>query len=90
MLLLHTWGGVASGLGLLFLLPVGGLAFLLTPRSALFLAAVAAIAVLADTIWQQLTGHTDITLLCNRRPLRDSVVHDRGIRELRRRPHARE
>jgi two-component system sensor histidine kinase PilS (NtrC family) len=60
MLLLHAWGGVASGLGLLFLLPVGGLAFLLKPRSALFLAAIAAIAVLADTIWQQLTGHTDI------------------------------
>jgi len=56
MLLLHTWGGVASGLGLLFLLPVGGLAFLLTLRSALFLAAVAAIAVLSDTIWQQLTA----------------------------------
>jgi two-component system sensor histidine kinase PilS (NtrC family) len=61
LVLLHTWGGVASGLGLLFLLPVGGLAYLLAPRSALFLAAVAAIAVLADTIWQQLTGHTDIT-----------------------------
>jgi two-component system sensor histidine kinase PilS (NtrC family) len=60
MLLLHTWGGVASGLGLLFLLPVGGLAFLLKPRSALFLAAIAALAVLADTIWQQLTGHTDV------------------------------
>jgi two-component system sensor histidine kinase PilS (NtrC family) len=60
MVLLHTWGGVASGLGFLFLLPVGGLAFLLTPRSALFLAAIAAIAVLADTIWQQLAGHTDI------------------------------
>jgi two-component system sensor histidine kinase PilS (NtrC family) len=60
-LLLHAWGGVASGLGLLFLLPVGGLAFLLTPRSALFLAAVAAIAVLADTIWQQLIGHADIS-----------------------------
>jgi two-component system sensor histidine kinase PilS (NtrC family) len=60
MVLLHTWGGVASGLGLLFLLPVGGLAFLLMPRSALFLAALAAIAVLADTIWQQLTGRTDI------------------------------
>ncbi len=61
MLLLHAWGGVASGLGLLFLLPVGGLAFLLTPRSALFLAAIAAIAVLSDTIWQQLNGHADIT-----------------------------
>jgi two-component system sensor histidine kinase PilS (NtrC family) len=60
LLLLHAWGGVASGLGLLFLLPVGGLAFLLTPRSALFLAAVAAIAVLGDTIWQQITGPTDL------------------------------
>ncbi|HEY4444099.1 MAG TPA: HAMP domain-containing sensor histidine kinase [Steroidobacteraceae bacterium] len=60
VVLLHTWGGVASGLGPLFLLPVGGLAFLLPPRSALFLAAVAAMAVLADTIWQQLAGHTDI------------------------------
>jgi two-component system sensor histidine kinase PilS (NtrC family) len=61
LLLLHASGGVASGLGLLFLVPVGSLAFLLAPRSALFLAAVAAIAVLADTIWQQLTAHTDIT-----------------------------
>jgi two-component system sensor histidine kinase PilS (NtrC family) len=60
MLLLHACGGVASGLGLLFLVPVGSLAFLLPPRSALFLAAVTVIAVLADTIWQQLTGHTDI------------------------------
>jgi two-component system, NtrC family, sensor histidine kinase PilS len=61
VLLLHACGGVASGLGLLLLLPVGGLAFVLPPRSALFLAAVAAIAVLADTIWQQLTGHTDVS-----------------------------
>jgi two-component system sensor histidine kinase PilS (NtrC family) len=59
-LLLHTCGGVASGLGVLFLVPVGALAFLLLPRSALFLAAVAAIAILADTIWQQLGGVTDI------------------------------
>ena len=42
--------------------PVGGLAFLLPPRSALFLAAVAAIAVLLHTIWQQLTGHVDINV----------------------------
>src|ERR1700682_3582843 len=54
ILLLHACGGVASGLGLLFLVPVGSLAFLLPPRSALFLAAVAAMVVLADTIWQQL------------------------------------
>jgi two-component system sensor histidine kinase PilS (NtrC family) len=60
MVLLHACGGIASGLGLLLLLPVGGLAFLLPPRSALFLAAVAAIAVLTDTIWQQLSGHADI------------------------------
>jgi two-component system, NtrC family, sensor histidine kinase PilS len=56
VLLLHTCGGVASGLGLLFLVPVGALAFLLPPRSALFLAAVAVIAILGDTIWQQLVG----------------------------------
>ncbi len=60
MLLLHACGGIASGLGLMLLLPVGGLAFLLPPRSALFLAAVAAIAVLGDTIWQQFSGHADI------------------------------
>jgi two-component system sensor histidine kinase PilS (NtrC family) len=60
MLLLHASGGVASGLGLLLLVPVGSLAFLLPPQSALFLAAVTVIAVLAHTIWQQLTGHIDI------------------------------
>ncbi|MEP6547858.1 MAG: HAMP domain-containing sensor histidine kinase [Gammaproteobacteria bacterium] len=61
LLLLHACGGVASGLGLLFLVPVGSLAFLMAPRSALFLAAVAVLAVLSDTIWQQLTGRTDIS-----------------------------
>jgi two-component system, NtrC family, sensor histidine kinase PilS len=60
ILLLHACGGISSGLGLLLLVPVGGLAFLLPPRSALFLAAVTAIAVLALTIWQQLSGHGDI------------------------------
>jgi two-component system sensor histidine kinase PilS (NtrC family) len=60
MLLLHACGGVASGLGLLLLVPVGSLAFLLPPQSALFLAAVTIISVLAHTIWQQLTGHIDI------------------------------
>jgi two-component system sensor histidine kinase PilS (NtrC family) len=61
IVLLHASGGVANGLGLLFLLPVGGLAFLVTPRTAFFFAAIAVIAVLADTIWQQLGGNTDIT-----------------------------
>jgi len=61
VLLVHASGGIASGLGLLLFVPVGGLAFLLPPRSSLFLAAVAALAVLIDTIWQQLNGYLDIT-----------------------------
>jgi two-component system sensor histidine kinase PilS (NtrC family) len=61
MLLLHACGGIASGLGLMLLLPVGGLAFLLQPRSALFFAAVAALAVLGDTIWQQFSSRADIS-----------------------------
>ncbi len=60
MLLLHACGGIASGLGLLLLVPVGSLAFLLPPQSALFLAAVTVLSVLAHTIWQQLTAHVDI------------------------------
>ena len=61
MLLLHACGGIASGLGLLLLVPVGSLAFLLPPRSALFLAAVTVLAVLLHTIWLQLNGRADIT-----------------------------
>jgi two-component system sensor histidine kinase PilS (NtrC family) len=61
MLILHACGGVSGGLGLLLLVPVGSLAFLLPPRSALFLAAVTIIALLVHTIWQQLTGQADIT-----------------------------
>jgi two-component system, NtrC family, sensor histidine kinase PilS len=60
MLLLHACGGVASGLGLLLLVPVGSLAFLLPPQSALFLAAVTIISVLVHTVWLQLTGRVDI------------------------------
>lgn len=62
MLLLHACGGISSGLGSLLFVPVGGLAFLLPPRSALFLAAMAAIVVLLHTIWQQITGHVDINV----------------------------
>ena len=62
MLLVHACGGVAGGLGLLLLVPVGSLAFLLPPRSALFLAAVAIIALLVHTIWQQLIGRVDINV----------------------------
>ncbi len=59
--LFYASGGIASGLGILFLLPVGGLAFLLPPRTAFFLAAIAAIAILADTTWLQLRGDADAT-----------------------------
>jgi two-component system sensor histidine kinase PilS (NtrC family) len=62
MVLLHACGGVASGLGLLLLVPVGSLAFLLPTRSALFLAAVTILALLADTIWQQVAGRVDINI----------------------------
>ncbi len=89
MLLLHACGGVASGLGLLFLVPVGSLAFLLPPRSALFLAAVAAMAVLADTIWQQLGGHTDITAYATAGLLGAVLFTIATARQLRRQPHAR-
>jgi len=58
-LIVHASGGVAGGLGLLLLVPVGGVAYLLDYRRALFLAAVAALAVLGDTIWQGLTEHGD-------------------------------
>jgi two-component system sensor histidine kinase PilS (NtrC family) len=62
MLLLHACGGISSGLGLLLLVPVGGLAFLLPPRSALFLAAITAITILVHTIWQQIGGYADVTV----------------------------
>src|SRR6202041_2883741 len=39
---------------------VGSLAFLLPPQSALFLAAITIISVLAHTVWLQLTGRVDI------------------------------
>ena len=63
--ILHACGGIMNGMGPLFLVPIGGIAFLLPPRSALFLAAVAAIAVLALTIWEQLSGHGDIAAYAN-------------------------
>ena len=59
MLILYACGGVTSGLGVLFLVPVGALAFLLPASRALFLAAVPALAVLGLTIWQQLNGSID-------------------------------
>jgi two-component system, NtrC family, sensor histidine kinase PilS len=61
MLILHACGGVASGLGLLLIVPVGALAFLLPPRSALFLAAMSVLVVLVHTFWSQLAGLADVS-----------------------------
>jgi two-component system sensor histidine kinase PilS (NtrC family) len=63
--ILHACGGITNGMAPLFLVPIGGLALLLPTRSALFLAAVAALAVLSLTIWEQLSGHGDITAYAN-------------------------
>jgi two-component system sensor histidine kinase PilS (NtrC family) len=59
-LILQTSGGVGGGLGLLFLVPVGGLSFVLRTRNALFLAALATFGVLLVTVGQEVSGHTDI------------------------------
>ena len=60
MLVLHACGGVASGFGLLLLVPVGAIALLLPPRTAVFLAAITVLLLLAHTIWLQLNGRTDV------------------------------
>ncbi len=59
-LILEACGGVGSGLGLLFLLPVGGLSLLLRTRSALFLAALATLGMFLVTTGQEVQGHADI------------------------------
>jgi two-component system sensor histidine kinase PilS (NtrC family) len=55
-LLLHTSGGVGSGLGLLFVIPVGAISLLVRARDALVIAAGAAIALLLQQIVVQLEG----------------------------------
>jgi len=52
-LLIFSSGGVASGLGILFVVPVGAMALLADSRDAFVLAALAALALLA----QQIVGH---------------------------------
>ncbi len=59
-LILQACGGVSGGLGVLFLVPVGGLAFLLRPRSAWFLAALATLVILLLTVGQQVGGDIDV------------------------------
>jgi len=63
-LILYASGGVASGLGILLVLPVGAMAVLSSHRDALLIAAVAAIAVLVQQILvdlQEGAASTDYT-----------------------------
>ena len=62
-LILYASGGVSSGLGILLVLPVGAMAVLADHRDAFLLAAVAAIAVLAQQIFVNIDGapNTDYT-----------------------------
>lgn len=55
-LLLYTSGGVGSGLGLLFVIPVGAISLLARAREAFVVAAGAAIALLLQQIVVQLEG----------------------------------
>jgi two-component system sensor histidine kinase PilS (NtrC family) len=53
-LLMFSSGGVASGLGILFVVPVGAMALLADSRDAFLLAAVATLALLAQQIFSHL------------------------------------
>ena len=55
---MYASGGVASGLGILLVLPVGAAALLAQNRSALFIAATATICVLLQQVLGQITGTT--------------------------------
>ncbi len=55
-LLLVSSGGVASGLGLLLIMPVGAMSLLLANRSAILLAAVATLCILGQQIFFVLVG----------------------------------
>jgi two-component system sensor histidine kinase PilS (NtrC family) len=59
--ILYTAGGVASGLGVLLVLPVFALAVLADRRDAFLIAAVAAIAVLAQQVFAAFTDGTPAT-----------------------------
>ncbi len=55
-LILFSSGGVASGLGILFVVPVGAMALLADNRDAFLLAALATLALFAQQIGAHLTG----------------------------------
>lgn len=54
--LLWTTGGVASGFGILLILPVGAMSVLASNRYAVFFAAIASIALLLQQLMSQLAG----------------------------------
>ncbi len=60
-LILYASGGVASGLGILLVLPVAALAILADHRDAFLIAAVAAIAVLVQQVFTVLTDNVSGT-----------------------------
>jgi two-component system, NtrC family, sensor histidine kinase PilS len=60
-LILYSCGGVASGLGILLVLPVGAMAVLGTNRDAFLIAAMAALAVLTQQIFAHLGGDASST-----------------------------
>src|SRR5690242_7897321 len=60
-LLIFSSGGVASGLGILFVVPVGAMALLADSRDAFLLAAVAALALLVQQIGGHITGTASVS-----------------------------
>jgi two-component system, NtrC family, sensor histidine kinase PilS len=59
-LLLFSSGGIASGLGILFVVPVGAMALLADSRDSFLLAALATLALLGQQIASYLTGGAQI------------------------------
>ena len=59
-LLIYASGGVSSNLGILLVIPVGSMALLAVGREALVIAAMAALAILAQQIASQLDGFSAI------------------------------
>jgi two-component system sensor histidine kinase PilS (NtrC family) len=59
-LLMYASGGVSSGLGILFVVPVGAMALLADSRDAFVLAALATLALFTQQIASHLLGHANV------------------------------
>ncbi|HEB58842.1 MAG TPA: ATPase [Gammaproteobacteria bacterium] len=57
VLIMHASGGAHSGLGILLVISVAGASIVTTGRTALTLASIAAVAVLAEHLYQVMEGH---------------------------------